>query len=54
MGINSKTGDVLNRRGLGLGLAITREAVVAHSGELSVRDLPGKGCVFTVKLFDEH
>jgi len=39
-----------NRRGLGLGLAITREAVEAHGGELTVRDLPGKGCIFAVKL----
>jgi signal transduction histidine kinase len=38
------------RRGLGLGLAITREAVEAHGGEVSVRNLPGKGCVFAVKL----
>lgn len=39
-----------NRRGLGLGLAITREAVGAHGGTLTVRDLPGKGCIFAVKL----
>jgi signal transduction histidine kinase len=39
-----------NRRGMGLGLAITREAVEAHHGELLVRNLPGKGCVFALKL----
>ena len=39
-----------DRRGLGLGLAITREAVEAHGGELLVRNLPGKGCVFAMKL----
>jgi len=39
-----------DRRGLGLGLAITREAVEAHGGSLSVKNLPGKGCVFSVKL----
>lgn len=39
-----------DRRGLGLGLAITRDAVQAHGGELLVRNLPRKGCVFTVKL----
>jgi len=39
-----------NRQGLGLGLAITREAVEAHGGELTVQDLPGKGCIFAVKL----
>lgn len=39
-----------DRRGLGLGLAITREAVEAHGGQLFVRNLPGKGCVFAMKL----
>jgi signal transduction histidine kinase len=39
-----------NRTGLGLGLAIAREAVEAHDGELSVRDLPGHGCVFIMRL----
>lgn len=39
-----------DRRGLGLGLTITREAVDAHGASLSVRDLPGKGCVFSVRL----
>ena len=37
-------------RGVGLGLPITRDAVRAHGGEVGVRDLPGKGCVFTVCL----
>jgi signal transduction histidine kinase len=37
-------------RGLGLGLAITREAIEADGGELSVRNIPDKGCVFTVAL----
>ena len=36
--------------GLGLGLAITREAVDAQGGKLLARDLPGKGCVFVVRL----
>lgn len=39
-----------DRRGVGLGLTITRNAIEAHGGNLSVRDLPGKGCVFTVDL----
>jgi signal transduction histidine kinase len=39
-----------NRSGLGLGLVIAREGVEADGGELRVRDLPGKGCVFTVDL----
>jgi signal transduction histidine kinase len=39
-----------DRRGLGLGLAITREAVEMQGGEVYVQNLPGKGCVFGVRL----
>ncbi|HYO97794.1 MAG TPA: HAMP domain-containing sensor histidine kinase [Polyangiaceae bacterium] len=39
-----------DRRGLGLGLAICLRAAKANGGELHVRDLPGKGCVFTLDL----
>jgi signal transduction histidine kinase len=39
-----------DRSGLGLGLAIARRSVEASGGRLSVRDLPGKGCVFTIDL----
>jgi len=39
-----------DRSGLGLGLAISRHAVQACGGRLSVRNLPGKGCVFTVDM----
>lgn len=39
-----------DRRGLGLGLSISRRAVEASGGLLRVRDLPGKGCVFTIDL----
>jgi signal transduction histidine kinase len=39
----------VNRSGLGLGLVIARQGVEANGGELTVRDLPGKGCV-TVDL----
>jgi signal transduction histidine kinase len=42
-----------DRQGLGLGLAIARKAIQAHDGELSVRNLPGKGCVFTLKVSAE-
>lgn len=36
--------------GMGLGLTIAREILVAHGGTLSVRDLPGRGCVFSMDL----
>ncbi|MFI5361932.1 MAG: sensor histidine kinase [Elusimicrobiota bacterium] len=39
-----------NRTGLGLGLSISRQAVSLNRGALSVRDLPGKGCIFTISL----
>ncbi|MEO5685876.1 MAG: HAMP domain-containing sensor histidine kinase [Burkholderiaceae bacterium] len=39
-----------DRRGLGLGLAIARHSVEADFGTLTVRDVPGKGCVFTIAL----
>ena len=39
-----------NRSGIGLGLAISRRAVEANGGTISVRDLPGTGCVFTIEL----
>jgi signal transduction histidine kinase len=39
-----------DRSGLGLGLTISRRAVALNGGTLTVRDLPGKGCVFTITL----
>jgi signal transduction histidine kinase len=39
-----------DRRGVGLGLAICRKAAKASGGEVRVRDIPGKGCVFTLDL----
>jgi signal transduction histidine kinase len=39
-----------DRTGVGLGLNIVQKAVKAMAGELRVRDLPGKGCVFTIDL----
>ena len=39
-----------DRSGLGLGLAIARDNVEQDSGSLSVRDMPGQGCVFTITL----
>jgi signal transduction histidine kinase len=36
--------------GLGLGLSISRRSVEANDGILSVRNVPGSGCVFTIDL----
>jgi len=38
------------RTGLGLGLTISRKGVEAMGGTLAVRDLPGKGCIFSIEL----
>jgi signal transduction histidine kinase len=40
----------VDRSGLGLGLSIARRSVEASGGTLSVRDMPGSGCVFTIDL----
>jgi signal transduction histidine kinase len=40
----------LDRTGLGLGLSICVKGAKANGGELYVRDIPGKGCVFTLDL----
>jgi signal transduction histidine kinase len=39
-----------DKTGLGLGLSICRRSVEAIGGVLSVRDVPGAGCVFTISL----
>lgn len=39
-----------DRQGLGLGLSISRRSVEANDGVLSVQDVPGTGCVFTIDL----
>jgi len=39
-----------DRSGLGLGLAIVRQAVEAHGGTIGVRNVGTVGCVFTVRL----
>jgi signal transduction histidine kinase len=39
-----------DRTGVGLGLSICLKAARANAGEIRVRDLPGKGCVFTIDL----
>jgi hypothetical protein len=40
----------VDRSGLGLGLAFSRWGVEANNGQIYARNLPEKGCVFTVDL----
>jgi signal transduction histidine kinase len=39
-----------DRTGLGLGLAMCRAGAEANGGHISARNLPGRGCVFTLDL----
>lgn len=39
-----------DKSGLGLGLSIARQSVAADDGRLTVENLPGVGCVFTISL----
>jgi signal transduction histidine kinase len=39
-----------DKSGLGLGLSIAKRGVEACQGELTVRNVPGTGCVFTISL----
>ncbi|MEP7016099.1 MAG: HAMP domain-containing sensor histidine kinase, partial [Verrucomicrobiota bacterium] len=39
-----------DKSGMGLGLSIARRSVEANGGMLSVRDMPGEGCVFAIDL----
>jgi signal transduction histidine kinase len=39
-----------DRSGLGLGLTIARDGIAVNGGEIRVRNVPGRGCVFTVDL----
>jgi signal transduction histidine kinase len=39
-----------DRTGLGLGLAFSRWGAEANHGQLYARNLPGRGCIFTVDL----
>jgi signal transduction histidine kinase len=44
------SGSAAGRPAAGLDLAIARDAIAAHGGLLSVRDLPGRGCVLRIQL----
>ena len=39
-----------NRSGMGLGLSIALESVQANGGEIRARNLPGRGCIFTIDV----
>lgn len=41
-----------DKSGLGIGLTISRHGVEADGGTLTVADIPGMGCVFTITLPD--
>jgi signal transduction histidine kinase len=58
-GIPERKGDLFqvfgdrrgsDRSGLGLGLAIARTAVRAQGGDISIRNTPGKGCIFIIAV----
>ena len=40
----------VDRSGLGLGLSIARKAMRAHGGDIHVRNIPGKGCIFVIEV----
>jgi signal transduction histidine kinase len=39
-----------DRTGCGLGLAISRRAILRNGGDISVRNIQGKGCIFSISL----
>jgi signal transduction histidine kinase len=39
-----------DKRGLGMGLPLARRSVQASGGEVGVRNIPGKGCVFSIRM----
>lgn len=40
----------VDKTGMGLGLSLSRRAIELNHGTLTVRDIPGKGCIFTISL----
>lgn len=39
-----------DRSGLGLGLSIARRAARAHGGDIQIRNMPGRGCIFAIDV----
>lgn len=39
-----------DRSGLGLGLSLARRAVRVHGGDIQIRNMPGRGCIFTIDV----
>lgn len=39
-----------NKQGLGLGLTIAQKAIELNLGTIKAKNLPGKGCIFTITL----
>ena len=39
-----------DKKGLGLGLPLARRSVQASGGDVSVENMPGKGCVFRIRM----
>lgn len=39
-----------NKKGLGLGLTIAKRAMELNQGSIEAKNLPGKGCIFTIVL----
>ena len=39
-----------DRAGIGLGLSIARKAARPHGGDIHIRNIPDKGCVFVIDL----
>lgn len=39
-----------DKRGLGLGLPLTRRSVRASGGEVGVQNVPGHGCIFSIRM----
>jgi signal transduction histidine kinase len=44
------TESAVDKTGLGLGLHVARKSVELNGGSLTARNLPGKGCTFTISL----